>query len=147
MHVLHSCDNPPCCNPAHLFLGTNADNTADRHAKGRDARGAAHGAVIDPSRMSRGDAHYSRTHPERLARGDRHGSRLHPERVARGSRSGTAVLDEDAVLDIRAALAAGASKLSIAKRYGVAHATIRNIANGKTWGHLQAAPPNENSGG
>lgn len=33
--ILHSCDNPPCCNPKHLSAGTHADNIADAVAKGR----------------------------------------------------------------------------------------------------------------
>lgn len=38
-HVLHRCDHPPCCNPAHLFLGTPQINAIDREQKGRRPTG------------------------------------------------------------------------------------------------------------
>jgi hypothetical protein len=39
MHILHSCHNPGCCNPAHLRAGTNQENMDDRAAAGRTACG------------------------------------------------------------------------------------------------------------
>jgi hypothetical protein len=46
MVLMHSCDNPPCCNPAHLSVGTSAENTADKVRKDRHAKGEGIAASI-----------------------------------------------------------------------------------------------------
>jgi hypothetical protein len=106
MCVLHRCDNPPCCNPAHLFLGTPAVNARDRSAKGRSATGA------------------------------RHGSRTHPEMVPcmKGERNPSAKLTARVVRKIRDSFTGRLGEMSeFAVLHGVSVSTVSNILAGKVW--------------
>jgi hypothetical protein len=48
MIVMHTCDNPACCNPEHLQLGTHAENTRDRIKKGRGPGARARDLELNP---------------------------------------------------------------------------------------------------
>jgi hypothetical protein len=107
MLVCHSCDNPPCCRPGHLFLGSNVDNQRDMTAKGRG----------------------------RL--GDRNGSRVHPERLRRGEQHGCSKLTAEKVRQIRELYAGGGlTQRQVGDRYGVSNVMVGLIVSRKKWAHV-----------
>lgn len=105
--VCHSCDNPPCVNPRHLFLGSNIENTADRVAKGRSAQG------------------------------DRSGRRLHPETYPRGEQHPLAELTKEQVQVIRFLHSQGRAIRSLARQFGRGKSTITKVVKRETWREVE----------
>lgn len=107
--VCHACDNPVCCNPDHLVLGTYWTNVADCKAKGR------------------------------LATGTRNGRHTHPEATARGEWNGAVKLTSAEVRQIRDLRGVKIGVQFLADAYGVTTGQISRVARGKAWRFLEVA--------
>lgn len=149
LFVCHSCDNPPCCNPAHLFLGTPQGNQDDCRAKGRTASGDRSPARTHQGSYPHGDDHWTRKEPERAkaavwsklrpehkARGERNNIHKHPE-IVQGERNGHSKLNEAQVREIRERFAAGGvSQAQLARDYGVPQTQVSRIIRRTAWRHV-----------
>lgn len=135
--ICHRCDNPICCNPAHLFLGDTQMNNADMVRKGRQAKGERTGVHTKPESRAVGSRNGTHTHPESLRRGDRHWMRQHPGVLA-GDKNGRAKLTEADVIAIRRAYASGERIASLARQYNINWSTAKKIVTKQLWSHVSS---------
>jgi hypothetical protein len=105
--VCHTCDNPPCCNPAHLFKGTHLDNIADMIAKGRNTKGKQH--------------IWSRNHNR--AKGEKNGNAKLTKRDIKVIRATYAK--------------GGITQRQIGAQYGVSDVLISLIVRRVAWSHVE----------
>lgn len=112
LHVLHTCDNPACVRPDHLFLGTHADNMQDCAKKGRVG---------------------SQVHPERYPRGPRP---LGQQQQVRGEAHGKAKLNDAVVRRIRELDTQGYNYTQIGCMFNVGRNTVRRVIQRECWQHV-----------
>ncbi|MDP9113431.1 MAG: HNH endonuclease [Acidobacteriota bacterium] len=120
--VCHKCDNPPCVNPGHLFIGDFKGNAADMVAKGRHK-------WTEEAR---------RKHFENVGRGKSAPRSRHPERYPVGEKATPwAKLDADIIKAIREEYARQKTpSTTLAIRYSVSKQTILRIIHRRAWKHV-----------
>ena len=149
MHVCHRCDVRICVNPAHLFLGSAAENNRDKKNKGRQVKGSGHpNATLEDWQVKdictsdefphalakRHGTSVSNVHYIRAGRGWPHidGSRRKGS-VASGARLPQSKLRERDLQPIRSLREGGLTYREIGERFGVSANTVRSVCLGESW--------------
>lgn len=109
LHILHKCDNPPCCDSDHLFAGTLSDNMQDMVKKGRQHR--AEDMKTDPVKRMRLCQYMLQN----------------PHKRASGERSGMAKLRMCEAEEIRRLYGLGISGPKLEKMFGITNSAIYRI--------------------
>lgn len=118
MFICHNCpngDNPKCCNPDHLWIGSLKENSADAKIKGKYI----------------GKGYTGRKSSEEVRRKI---SLNHAD--MKGEKSSLSKLKDKDVYAIKELLKTGMTLTAIGNIYGVSKSCINNIKTGKRWGHL-----------
>lgn len=112
--ICHKCDNPSCVNPKHLFMGTHKDNSDDKVAKNRQAKG-------------KGNGQYKHGYLTKESKAFR---RANPDPKAKSR----AVLSEEKVKEIKDLIRDRKLSLkAISNIVGVKYNTIRDISCGRVY--------------
>jgi len=108
--VLHKCDNPPCCNPLHLFLGTHQENMKDMVIKGRVGK----------------------------LYGDENSSRKYPQNRPRGEKTHGAKLTTGKVQEMRSVFDAGGISITgLGALFNMSRAQTGKVVKRESWTHVQ----------
>lgn len=123
--VRHICNNPKCCHPFHLELGTHDDNSQD---------------MVRAGRSQSGDRHWMKRHPERFEEW-RKVARGKFNLPQNGENHPATILTAESVTEIKGHIANGVDNRTLATAYGVTHSNISAIARGKSWKHIDVEMP------